>query len=142
MSRKLATVLLVLVVVGLFNAAFADDHRAKPVVDFNAIARLHGPTSSLGQTGVVVKIQSASIAKDGTITVRATIVDSNGIPLDRLGVATAGPVSMSFICAYIPAGQTQYVSYTTSVAKPTLNNNPPQTQAANDSGGTFTTNAN
>ena len=49
---------------------------------------------------------------------------------------------MSFIAAYIPAGQSQYVSYTTSVAKATLNlNNPSQTQAANDSGGTFAMNA-
>ena len=48
---------------------------------------------------------------------------------------------MSFIAAYMPAGQTQYVSYTTNVAKAALNNNPTQTQAANDSGGTFTTNA-
>jgi OmcA/MtrC family decaheme c-type cytochrome len=141
MRRKLAILLLALVIVVLFNTAFADDHKTKPAVDFNAIARLNGPTSSLGLTGVVVKIQSAAIAKDGTITVRATIVDSNGIALDRLGVATPGPVSMSFICAYIPAGQSQYVSYTTSVANATLNNNPPQTQAANDSGGTFATNA-
>jgi OmcA/MtrC family decaheme c-type cytochrome len=88
-----------------------------------------------------VKIQNAAIAKDGTITVRATITDSDGTPLDRLGKATQGPVSMSFIAAYIPAGQTQYVSYTTTVAKATLNSNPSQTQAANDSGGTFTTNA-
>jgi OmcA/MtrC family decaheme c-type cytochrome len=88
-----------------------------------------------------VKIQNAAIAKDGTITVRATITDSDGTPLDRLGKATQGPVSMSFVAAYIPAGQTQYVSYTTTVAKATLNSNPSQTQAANDSGGTFTTNA-
>jgi OmcA/MtrC family decaheme c-type cytochrome len=108
-------------------------------VDF--AARINGTTNSLGATGVVVKIQGAAIAKDGTITVRATIADPNGKPLDRLGVATEGPVSMSFIAAYIPAGQTQYVSYTTTVAKATLNNNPSQTQAANDSGGTFTTNA-
>jgi len=102
---------------------------------------LNGSTTSLGKTGVVVKIQSAAIAKDGTITARATIVDSDGFPLDRLGVATKGPVSMSFIAAYIPAGQTQYMSYTTSVAAATLNKNPSQTQAANDSGGTFTANA-
>jgi OmcA/MtrC family decaheme c-type cytochrome len=89
----------------------------------------------------VVKIQGASIAKDGTIAVRATIVDSNGNPLDRLGVSTPGTVSMSFICAYIPNGQTQYVSYTTTVLAATLNTNPSQTQAANDSGGTFATNA-
>jgi OmcA/MtrC family decaheme c-type cytochrome len=61
-----------------------------------------------------------------------------------LGVATKGPVSMSFIAAYIPSGQTQYVSYTTSVSKPSIPGNsglPSQTQAANDSGGTFATNA-
>jgi len=124
-----------------FNTASADDDRGKPAVDFALTARLNGSTTSLGKTGVVVKIQSAAIAKDGTITARATIVDSDGIPLDRLGVATKGPVSMSFIAAYIPSGQTQYVSYTTSVASATLNSNPSQTQAANDSGGTFTTNA-
>ena len=103
--------------------------------------RLNGPTTSLGKTGVVVKINSAAIAKDGTITARATIVDSNGNALDRLGLATPGTVSMSFIAAYIPAGQSQYVAYTTTVANATLNSNPPQVQAANDSGGTLSTNA-
>jgi OmcA/MtrC family decaheme c-type cytochrome len=125
------------------NTARAADRPVRRPVDFSATVnpRMSGTVSSLGKTGVVVKIQAAAIASDGTITVRATIVDFNGHPLDRLGVATAGPVSMSFIAAYIPAGQTQYVSYTTSVAKATLNSNPSQTQAANDSGGTFTTNA-
>ena len=130
-----------------YNAAFAQEittskppvsHLKKPV-DFTA--QINGTTNSLGPTGVVVKIQSAAIAKDGTITARATITDSTGMPLDRLGAATPGPVSMSFIAAYIPASQSQYVAYTTSVSKPTLNlNMPPQTQAANDSGGTFVTN--
>jgi len=141
MTKYLASAVLALASVAFINTASADDHRAKPAVDSSLTGKLNGPTTSLGKTGVGVKIQSAAIAKDGTITVRATIVDSDGIALDRLGVATPGPVSMSFIAAYIPAGQTQYVSYTTTVAKPTLNNNPSQTQAANDSGGTFTTNA-
>jgi OmcA/MtrC family decaheme c-type cytochrome len=141
MRKHLASALLVLAPVVYFTTASAADHRVKPAVDFNATALLNGTTSSLGKTGVVVKIQSAAIAQDGTITVRATIVDSDGIPLDRLGVATKGPVSMSFIAAYIPAGQSQYVSYTTTTAKATLNNNPSQVQAANDSGGTFATNA-
>ena len=141
MRKHLASALFALAFVVLFNTASAADHRVKPPVDFTATPMLNGTTTSLGKTGVVVKIQSAAIAKDGTITARATIVDSDGFPLDRLGVATKGPVSMSFIAAYIPAGQTQYVSYTTSVAAATLNNNPSQTQAANDSGGTFATNA-
>jgi len=141
MRTHLVSALLALAPVVFFNTASADDDRGKPAVDFALTARLNGSTTSLGKTGVVVKIQSAAIAKDGTITARATIVDSDGIPLDRLGVATKGPVSMSFIAAYIPSGQTQYVSYTTSVASATLNSNPSQTQAANDSGGTLTTNA-
>jgi OmcA/MtrC family decaheme c-type cytochrome len=141
-NLKLATAasVVTLALVVFVNTASADRHPvAKRAVDFTA--KLNGTTNALGRTGVVVKIQSAAIAKDGTITVRATIVDADGHPLDRLGVTTPGPVSMSFIAAYIPAGQTQYVSYTTTVAKATINNNPPQTQAANDSGGTFTTNA-
>ena len=144
MRKYLSCAVLVLAPVVLFNTAFADDHQpAKRPVDFAAPAPINGTTSAIGKTGIVVKIQSAAIAKDGTITVRATLVDADGLPLDRLGVASKGPVSMSFIAAYIPAGQSQYVSYTTSVAKPTIpgNTNPSQTQAANDSGGTFTTNA-
>src|SRR5271157_3904 len=141
MNKHAARALFALAFAVLFNIASAADHRVKPPVDFTANPMLNGSTTSLGKTGVVVKIQSAAIAKDGTITARATIVDSDGNPLDRLGVASKGPVSMSFIAAYIPAGQTQYVSYTTSVAAATLNKNPSQTQAANDSGGTFVTNA-
>ena len=48
---------------------------------------------------------------------------------------------MRFIAAYIPAGQTQYVAYTTVVAKATIHQNPPQTQRSTYSGGTFTNNA-
>src|ERR1035437_9483967 len=73
--------------------------------------------------GVIVKIVSAAIAKDGTITARVTITDPKGLPLDKDGITTPGPVSMSLIAAYIPAGQTQYFAYTTSAAKPTLPGN-------------------
>ncbi len=143
MKKYLAGALLTLAPLALITTAYAGDQkkRTKPMVDFSATAKLNGTTSSLGKTGVVVKITSAAIAKDGTITARATIVDNDGFPLDRLGAITKGPVTLSFICAYIPAGQTQYVSYTTTVLASTLNSNPSQTQAANDSGGTFTTNA-
>lgn len=91
--------------------------------------------------GVKVKIVSAAIATDGTITARVNLTDPQGIPLDRLGINSPGAISMSFIAAYIPAGQSEYVSYTTTVAKATLNSNPSQTQAANDSGGVVTNNA-
>jgi len=91
--------------------------------------------------GITVKIASAAIAQDGTITARVTIADPKGVPLDKDGIQTPGTVSLRFIAAYIPAGKKQYVSYTTTVLKATLNSNPSQTQAATDSGGTFKTNA-
>src|SRR5215813_2965646 len=132
MRKCLAGVILTLAPIAFVATAAADERPTKKTIDFSATnlhPMLNGTSNSLGKTGVVVKIQSASIAKDGTIQVRATIKDANGNPLDRLGVATPGPVSMSFICAFIPNGQTQYVSYTTTVLNATLNSNPSQTQA-------------
>ncbi len=105
------------------------------------IGRSQQTTIPFVRPGIIVKIVSAGIASDGTISARATITDPAGLPLDMAGVSTPGAVSMSFIAAYIPAGQSQYVSYTTTTLKATLNNNPAQIQAANDSGGTFKTNA-
>ncbi len=141
MRKSMAGALLALASLSLVTTASADSHRAKRTVDFSAPAPLNGSTNALGKTGVAVKIQSAAIAKDGTITARVTIADSDGIPLDRLGIATKGPVSLRFIAVYIPAGQSQYVAYTTSVAKATINSNPSQTQASTDSGGTLANNA-
>src|SRR5437588_7113408 len=65
--------------------------------------------------GLVIAVKSVKTAADGTVTTDFTIADPKGIPLDRDGVLTPGPVSTSFILAYIPQGQTQYVSYTTRV---------------------------
>jgi OmcA/MtrC family decaheme c-type cytochrome len=90
--------------------------------------------------GVKVKVVSAAIAKDGTITARVNVTDPKDVPLDMDGVTTPGPVTLRFIAAYIPAGKKEYVAYTTTVLKATLNNNPSQTQAATDSGGVFTKN--
>ncbi|MEO8597429.1 MAG: OmcA/MtrC family decaheme c-type cytochrome [Candidatus Solibacter sp.] len=92
--------------------------------------------------GVKVKIQSASIAADGTIKARLTITDPKGVALDRDGIATPGAVSLSLIAAYIPAGQTKYYSYSTTTLKASLpgNTNAAQIQAANDSGGIWTKN--
>ena len=105
------------------------------------VAQLDAYQSNFVRPGVTVKIVWAGIALDGTITARVNIADPKGLPLDKDGIQSPGPVSMSFIAAYIPAGKTQYVSYTTTTAKATLNTNPSQIQAANDSGGTITTNA-
>src|SRR5215831_17220746 len=71
-------------------------------------------------TGVNVKIKSAAIAKDGTITCRFTMTDSAGHGLDVDGIQTAGTMNIRFVAAYIPNGKTQYVAYTTTVLKSSL----------------------
>ena len=86
--------------------------------------------------GLVFTIQSAQIASDGTISTVFTITDPKGVPLDRDGIVTPGAVSTSFIAAYIPANQSQYVAYTTRSASGAVV--PSTQQAASDSGGTYT----
>jgi OmcA/MtrC family decaheme c-type cytochrome len=120
----------------LLTTAFGQERPARQNKDFNPEAAAATTFNSF-TTGVLVKIKSASIGKDGTITATFTLTDSNGAGLDNTGVLTAGTVSMSFVAAYIPKGQTQYTAYTTTVDKATVNTNPSQTQAGTDTGGTY-----
>src|SRR5262249_8988729 len=88
--------------------------------------------------GLKFTIQSASIREsDLKIQVTFSITDALGLPLDRKGIYPPGPVSTSFIGAYIPQGQSQYVAYTTrSQTSPITGVT--AIQAGTDSGGTYT----
>ena len=86
--------------------------------------------------GLVVKIVDASIAEDGTIRARLTMTDPRGLPLDRDGIYTPGPVNTSLIAAVIPAGEDQYTAYPTRMATSPITN-VTETQASSDSGGTY-----
>ena len=66
--------------------------------------------------GLNVVINSASISSAGAISVTYTITDAAGLPLDATGATTPGAVSPTFIAAYIPKGQEQYVALTTATA--------------------------
>lgn len=87
--------------------------------------------------GLVIKILSAEIAADGTIRTRFKLTDPRGQPLDRLGVETPGPVSVSFIAAYIPRGADKYVAYTTRTQTSPITG-VSAIQAAGQNNGTFT----
>src|SRR3954462_4393441 len=128
----LTAVAALVVPLGAQNSGTAQKPRLS-FMDSNAISYI--------RPGITAKVVSAAIAQDGTITARVKIADPKGVALDMDGVNTAGPVTLRFIAAYIPSGQKEYVAYTTTVAKATLNSNPSQTQAATDSGGTFLKNA-
>jgi OmcA/MtrC family decaheme c-type cytochrome len=66
--------------------------------------------------GLVITINSAAIASNGTITVTYTLTDPSGLPLDATGATTPGVVSLAYVASYIPKGQEQYVAYTTASA--------------------------
>ncbi len=91
---------------------------------------------SFVRPGLVIKINSAQIAADGTISVTYSVTDPKGLPLDITGVTTPGAVSLSYVAAVLPNDQTQYSAYTTrqatGKASGTVN------QAGADSGGAVT----
>ncbi len=70
--------------------------------------------------GLNIKINSAAITSDGTITVLYTLTDPNGLPLDAAGVTTPGAVSLSYIAAVLPKDQEDYTAYTTRAATGTV----------------------
>jgi len=63
--------------------------------------------------GLNIQIVSAKIAADGATTVDYKVTDPKGLGLDLAGIQTPGAVSLSFLLAYIPQGQKQYVTYAT-----------------------------
>ena len=91
---------------------------------------------SFVRPGLQFKIHSATIGTDNKLRVTFMITDNVGLPLDRTGVVTPGPVSTSFVAANIPKGQSQYVAYTTRVQTSPITNRS-ATQAAADTGGTY-----
>src|SRR5438067_7620218 len=131
-----------LVTLGLIAAAAATAQsiRLRPIREVygpHSKARfLDASTVEFVRPGLVISIQSAAVAADGTISTTFTVADPQGLGLDRAGITTPGVVSLSFVAATIPQGQEQYFSYTTRVASgaavATTN------QAGADSGGTFT----
>jgi len=86
--------------------------------------------------GLVIRVNSAQIAADGTISTVYTISDPQGLPLDSRGVTTPGTVSLSFIAAVLPSDEGTYTSYTTRTQTGTALGS--TQQAGADSGGTST----
>lgn len=88
--------------------------------------------------GLSINIVSATIAADGTISVDYKLTDPKGLALDITGVTTPGPITLSYLAAYIPKGQEQYYSYATRTQTSPITHNT-AIQAGSDSGGTLQT---
>ncbi len=87
--------------------------------------------------GLELEILDTVIPADLMPEVTFSISDPAGLPLDREGIFTPGPVSTSFILSFIPAGEEAYVAYTTRVAT-SPDTGDSAVQASTDSGGTYT----
>ncbi|HEU0121885.1 MAG TPA: OmcA/MtrC family decaheme c-type cytochrome [Bryobacteraceae bacterium] len=87
--------------------------------------------------GLVIQILGATVDNDGTARYQFKITDPKGVPLDREGIVTPGPVSVSAVLAYIPKGQGIYTAYTTRTQTSPITGDR-AVQASADSGGTFT----
>jgi hypothetical protein len=128
---RLAAVFLVLAgavyLVSADRPAFTEQDKAY-YADANLVAFV--------RPGLAFKITAVTVASDGTVKARFTITDPKGLPLDRDGVYTPGAVSTSFILARIPAGQKQYVAYTTRTQTSPITG-VSAVQAGTDSGGTY-----
>ena len=90
------------------------------------------------QPGFTITVVSAKIATNGTVSVDYKLADPTGAPLDLSGVVTPGPISLSFLLADVPKGQTQFSSFITKTVTAT-SGSATATQPTSDSGGTTTT---
>lgn len=86
--------------------------------------------------GLKVEIMDVAIPADLQPEVTFKLTDPAGLPLDREGVFTPGPVSTSFILSYIPEGDDAYVAYTVRDQTSPITGDT-ATQASSDSGGTY-----
>jgi OmcA/MtrC family decaheme c-type cytochrome len=92
-------------------------------------------TVNFVRPGLNFTIVSANITQDGTISVDYKVTDPKGLALDTAGITTPGAVSVSFVAAFIPKGQTQFYSYATRVQTSPITK-VSANQAGADSGGT------
>ncbi len=98
-----------------------------------------GIDAYLTEVGLVFEVQSVAIDA-GTATVRFRITDGTGLPLDREGLFTDGPVETRFVLSYLePAaeGPGTYVAYTTKEQTSPITGDT-AVQPSNDEGGTYT----
>ena len=87
--------------------------------------------------GLELEIIETIIPDDRQLEVTFRLTDPAGLALDRDGVSTPGPVSTSFILAYIPAGEEAYLAYTSRIQTSPITGDSAE-QASTDSGGSYT----
>lgn len=102
---------------------------------------LSDDTIAFVRPGLRIKVNSVTIPADRKPVVDITVTDNFNNPLDRLGLATPGSVSISFILARWNAEAGNFTAYTTRTATVPPghpNAGASATQVSADAGGTWT----
>jgi len=136
--RVLLLFVLFSLVAGLGIAAIEDNSAEKLYSVLEKAFYLSPQAAVWIQPGLHVQIINVTIPADRAPVVTFRLSDDTGQGLDRDGKLTPGTVSTGIILAYIPQGQTQYVSYTTRSQGPSPITGATAIQAGTDSGGTWT----
>lgn len=136
MRPKLQHSRRLVLIVGLLGACWAAVGGADKSRQKNKAAFLSERELSFVRPGLVFEILGVNIATDGTVRYQFKITDPRGVPLDREGIVTPGPVTVSSVLAYIPRGQGIYTSYTTRIQTSPITG-VRAVQAAADTGGAF-----
>lgn len=91
---------------------------------------------SFVRPGLTVEVEDVAINPDLSVDVVVSFSDEAGMPLDRAGIITPGPISMSFILAWYDGEMRQYTAYTVGDQTSPITG-VTETQASSDSGGTW-----
>ena len=100
-------------------------------------------TLNFSRPGLVVKVQSAAIAADGTISAKVLFTDPQGAPLDKDGIASPGKISNGspgVVAAVFQNDKNQFFAYTTRVQTSPITK-VSAIQAGADAGGRWSTQA-
>ncbi|MFB3905417.1 MAG: OmcA/MtrC family decaheme c-type cytochrome [Acidobacteriota bacterium] len=130
---QLLTVAFLLVVLVGLSAATLDQ------LSFSKFDKRHYLTDqqiAFIRPGLTLEVLDVSVATDRSVSVTYKITDPKGLPLDREGILTPGNVNTSFIMAYIPNDQNQYVNLTTRTTAASPISGVSAIQGSADSGGT------
>jgi len=122
---------------GVLAACLANAGDSKSSSQKTKAAFLSEAEISFIRPGLVLSILGATIDPDGTVRYQFRITDPRGVPLDREGIVTPGPVSVSSVLSYIPRGEGMYTSYTVRTQTSPINGSR-AVQASADTGGAFT----
>ena len=133
-GRKLFYAFSLLLLVGAGLSIAGDG--VQPIYKLNEKAYyLTADQASFIRPGLNIAIQRIEVTAP-TVAVTIRISDNRDQGLDRLGIQTPGPVSLSFYLARIRPGETQHTSYRTTIQSSTITGNS-TTVAAADANGTW-----